>query len=79
MALNITPFPTVYGRGLLGELKDIAASKYLVVTMRDLWAMDIFRKNFPNDGDESFAVYFVESLEAKDLKRDLVNLQDTGG
>ena len=79
MALEVTPFPTVYGRGLLRELRDIAPPKYLIVTMRDLWEMDTIRKNFPKDEDKSFATYFVESLEASSLRKDLEGLQQAMG
>ena len=76
MALEVNSFPTVFGRGLLAELKDIAASEYLVVTMKDLWSIPEIRKNFPDEDDETFSVYFVESLEAKDLKKDLRVIQE---
>lgn len=79
MALEVTPFPTVYGRGLLRELQDIAAPKYLVVTMKDLWAMDIIKKNFPDKEETSFVVYFVESLEVSCLKKDLEDLHQATG
>ncbi len=30
-------FTTIYGRNLVGELKNIVQRPYLVVTMEDLW------------------------------------------
>jgi len=65
-------FPTIYGRGLLGEIKNIAAPRYVIVTMRDLWAMPAFRSEFPaEDGGNSWCTYFVESLENDKLMRDI--------
>ena len=32
-------FNTIFGRNLIGELKNIAHQPYLVVTMDDLWDM----------------------------------------
>ena len=34
---DIVPFPTVFGRNILGEVPNFVASPYLVVTMEDLW------------------------------------------
>ena len=34
-------FNTIYGRNLIGELKNIVQKPYLVVTMEDLW--EIFK------------------------------------
>ena len=75
LTLDVPTFPTVFGRGLISELKDIVAERYVVVTMRDLWSMEAFRKHFPEDNDPSFTVYFVESLEASSLKEDLKKMQ----
>ena len=36
-------FNTIYGRNLIGELKNIIQRPYLVVTMEDLW--DKFKMN----------------------------------
>ena len=76
--LEVPTFPTVFGRGLLAELKDICSERYVVVTMRDLWGMKTFRDAFPKCEDETFSVYFVESLEAADLKKDLKDLVAKG-
>jgi|EP00945_MAST-04E_sp_MAST-4E-sp1_P000795 glycerol-1-phosphate dehydrogenase [NAD(P)+] len=78
LTLDVPTFPTVFGRGLISELKDIVAERYVVVTMRDLWSMEAFRKHFPEDNDPSFTVYFVESLEASSLKEDLKKMQAEG-
>lgn len=54
-------FHTIYGRGLVGELKNIVQRPYLVVTMEDLW--NIFKDEF--DGDA--IVHFVKTLEYKEI------------
>ena len=71
---SLRPFTTVYGRGLLEEVKFIANRKYVIVTMEDLWKIPSFPSAFASDSD-SYEVYFVKSLEAKDLKSDLQQLQ----
>jgi hypothetical protein len=35
--VSLSPFTTVYGRGLLQEMKNIACPKFVIVTMKDLW------------------------------------------
>jgi glycerol dehydrogenase-like iron-containing ADH family enzyme len=79
-ALNIPTFQTVYGRGLLGEIQNIAATRYVVVTMRDLWAMPSIRNEFPSDATlnvgDKWSVYYVESLEQTVLQADLETLQN---
>ena len=42
-------FTTIYGRNLVGELKNIVQRPYLVVTMEDLWAvsythLDVYKR-----------------------------------
>ena len=64
---SLRPFTTVYGRGLLEEVKFIANRKYVIVTMEDLWKIPSFPSTFASDSD-NYEVYFVKSLEAKDLK-----------
>lgn len=54
-------FHTIYGRGLVGELKNIVQRPYLVVTMEDLW--EIFKAEF----DEDAIVHFVKTLEYKEI------------
>lgn len=55
-------FLTVFGRGLVGELRNIAHRPYLVVTMSDLWP------RFEDTFDEGLAVvHLVRSLEVADL------------
>ena len=70
---NPIPFNTIYGRGLLQEIKDIACPKYIIVTMKDLWNMPFFSNAFPNKDD--YEVYFVTSLEAKVLQKDLQTIE----
>ena len=53
------PFLTVFGRGLVGELPNIAHPPYLVVTMADLWPM--FEPALA--GHDLAGVHLVESIE----------------
>lgn len=57
-------FDTVYGRGLIPELKSIAHRPYLVVTMADLWPR--FAADFD---DRIVGPLLVDSLERDDLDR----------
>ena len=55
-------FQTVYGRGLVAELKTYVHRPYLVVTMEDLWP------RFADDFDDGLVgPLFVDSLERADL------------
>ena len=57
-------FHTVYGRGLIPELKTFVHRPYLVVTMEDLWP------RFSDDFDDGLAgPLFVGSLERADLEQ----------
>jgi glycerol-1-phosphate dehydrogenase [NAD(P)+] len=56
-------FNTVYGRNLIGELPNIIARPYLVVTMPDLWP------KFQTSFDESPEVHLVETLAESELER----------
>ena len=67
---KLTPFTTVYGRGLLQEIKDIACPTYIIVTMKDLWNMPVFSNAF-KDYTNDYKVYFVNSLESDILQKDL--------
>lgn len=63
-------FQVVYGRKLLAEIPVLANPPYLIVTMKDIWPK--FQKDlFTDDAN----VYFVESLEAEDLKKDLKEMK----
>ena len=64
------PFPTVFGRGLVGELPNIAHPPYLVVTMADLWPM--FEPALA--GHDLAGVHLVESIEVDRLE----SLLDSG-
>lgn len=57
-------FNTIYGRNLIGELKNIVQRPYLVVTMEDIWSL--FKDNFDRDA----IVYFVKTLEYEDLLKE---------
>ncbi|MEI7744193.1 MAG: iron-containing alcohol dehydrogenase [Chloroflexota bacterium] len=57
-------FNTVYGRGLISELKTYVHRPYLVVTMADLWPR--FRDQFD---DNIAGPLLVDSLERSDLDR----------
>ena len=59
-----TRFPTVFGRGLIGELAVIAHRPYLVVTMADLWP-----RFEPLLTDGRGAVHLVETLDVDELER----------
>ncbi|HLA17165.1 MAG TPA: iron-containing alcohol dehydrogenase [Candidatus Limnocylindrales bacterium] len=62
-------FDTVYGRGLIPELKVSAHRPYLVVTMADLWP------RFAAEFDDGLAgPLFVETLERTDLDRIVADL-----
>ena len=50
-------YNTIYGRNLVGELRNIVQKPYLVVTMKDIWPL--FEKNF----DEDCVVHFVTSVD----------------
>ena len=54
-------FMTIYGRNLVGELKNIVQRPYLVVTMEDLW--DRFKDEF----DDDCIVHFVKTLEYDEI------------
>ena len=55
-------FTTIYGRNLIGELRNIAHRPYLVVTMPDLW--ELFQHHF----DENLAgVYKVHTIDGDEL------------
>jgi glycerol-1-phosphate dehydrogenase [NAD(P)+] len=62
-------FATVFGRGLVGELRHIAAPPFLIVTMPDLW--ELFAASF--EGAER-RPYLVRSLERQVLERDAAGL-----
>lgn len=62
-------FLTVFGRGLVGELPNIAHRPYLVVTMDDLWP------RFEGSFDANLAgVHLVRTLEVDDLAREVETL-----
>ena len=73
MGTDIQVFTTVFGHGLLEELKDIAAPPVLLVTMMDIFEM----MGQKIDPDNLFVPYFVKSLEAEVLKKDLEALEAT--
>ena len=54
-------FRTIFGRNLVGELKNIVQRPYLVVTMEDIW--DLFKDEF----DEDCIVHFVKTLEYDEI------------
>ena len=58
-------FNTIYGRGLIGELKNIAQKPYLVVTMEDLW------EKFKGEFDGDAIVKFVKTLEYDEIMKEV--------
>lgn len=61
-------FRTIYGRNLVGELKNIVQRPYLVVTMEDIW--DTFKAEF----DEDAIVHFVKTLEYQEMRKEIEQL-----
>ena len=66
-------FPTVLGRGLLGEFRNFANPPVLVVTMPDLWGL--FARHFEGCDHR---VHFTTSIERADLDREAMALTDVG-
>jgi glycerol-1-phosphate dehydrogenase [NAD(P)+] len=62
-------FTTVFGRGLVPELKQFAHRPYLVVTMEDLWPA--FRDQF---GSDLAGPYLVSTLDRATLEADAAAL-----
>ena len=51
----------------------------MIVTMKDIWALPMIRKNFPDDVEKrGFNLHFVESLERKDLLNAVPELKSKG-
>ncbi len=59
-------FPTVFGRGLLGEFRHFVNPPFLVVTMEDLWPL--FGYHFE---DADCRPYFCQSIEQTVLEREV--------
>ena len=66
-------FNTIYGRNLVGELKNFVHRPYVVVTMADLWPR--FEAEF--DGHMA-AVHLVDSIDVETVDRVLASLPDAG-
>ena len=57
-------FPTIFGRNLVGELRNFVHRPYLVVTMDDLWP------KFEHHFDSNLAgVHFVKTLDLDEVSR----------
>lgn len=66
-------FTTIYGRNLIGELKNFVHRPYLVVTMEDLWP------KFSAYFDKNLAgVHFVETLDKDELDPIIAKLPACG-
>lgn len=65
---DISYFPTVFGRNILGEVPNFVAGPYLVVTMADLWPH--ISKHLP----EGTPHLFVTSMERSALEAELPRL-----
>jgi glycerol dehydrogenase-like iron-containing ADH family enzyme len=61
-------FNTIYGRNLIGEIKNIAQRPYLVVTMEDLW------EKFKNEFDDGAVVKLVKTLEYDQIMAEIQEL-----
>lgn len=68
MAVAKKMFQTIYGRNLVGELKNIVQRPYLVVTMEDLW------EKFKDEFDEDCVVHFVKTLEYDEILKEIETL-----
>ena len=62
---QIRQFQTVFGYNLLSEIEFFVAEPFLLVTMEDLWQKYESKFNINNE-----YLYFVNSLEIKDLDED---------
>ena len=58
-------FNTIFGRGLIGELKNFVQKPYLIVTMEDLW------EKFKDEFDEDATVHFVKTLEYDEVIKEI--------
>lgn len=58
-------FTTIYGRNLVGELKNIVQRPYFVVTMEDLW------ETFKDEFDDDCIVHFVKTLEYDEIMKEV--------
>lgn len=63
-------FRTIYGRNLIGELKNIVQRPYLVVTMEDLW------EKFKYEFDEDAIPHFVTTLEYEEILSEVDKLPE---
>lgn len=78
-------FTTICARGLVGEVRHVAATPALVVTMRDLWETHGLRRHFTTTGHpsgellEGYTVHFVDSLEDAVLSAVARKLAARGG
>lgn len=64
-------FPTIFGRGLIGELPAVAHRPYLVVTMADLWPA------FEEQLSEHLAdVHLVHTLDIESLAQEAARLTE---
>jgi len=64
-------FPTVMGRGLIGEFRNFVNPPFLIVTMPDLWPL--FADDFAG---ADYRLYLTDSIEKTDLDRDAAGLTD---
>ena len=62
---QIRQFQTVFGYNLLSEIEFFVAEPFLLVTMEDLWQKYESKFNINSE-----YLYFVNSLEIKDLDED---------
>ena len=61
----LNPFQTISGFDLTQELENFIVSETCIVTMNDIW--QLYKNRFPKKID----VYFVNTLEEKELEKDI--------
>lgn len=73
--MPITPFTTTCGNGLVAKLPSLCAPPYVIVTMQDLWdGVPVLKEPFQGAHKDSFRVFFVTSLEERDLEQSFAEL-----
>ncbi len=70
-----SPFATTCGSGLLAKLPSLCAAPTVVVTMQDLWdGVPALKEAFRAMPTDSYKVFFVASLEERDLEQSFTEI-----